>query len=77
MGNLFVNTHVQTQYDFCEICNNNDIKIKSIDIMPNSFWSQGSICFICKNKHTFHFNVIEVGNIDKASIYKRFKCANV
>lgn len=74
MGNFLVNEHVQSQYDFCEICNNKDLKINSINLMPNSFWSQGSICFICKNNHTFHFNVVEIRNINeqRESIHRRF-----
>lgn len=75
MGNFFTKEHNQTQYNTCDICNNNDITFKSFVLIPSKFCFQGSVYFTCKNKHCFFINVLETGTFSEAeeSIYRRFK----
>ncbi len=80
MGNLFKKQkRYQDQFNTCDICNNNEIKMKSFTINPDRFGYKGVVCFMCKNKHCFYKNYIEFGcsvNEVTESIYQRFQYPN-
>jgi len=78
MGSIFSKVQVQEQYNFCEICNDNNITFESVQLIPNRFWCQGSAYFTCKNKYSFSMNILEFGEWSKATelAYQRFKGVN-
>ena len=43
----------QKQYEKCDICNSNDIKIKSMDVTYQDGICQGNIYLMCTNNHCF------------------------
>ena len=71
MGTFF--SKHQTQYDTCDICKSNSIKLTSAFLIKKTDY-QGSLYFTCENGHNFYTNSKGYSHEELKELEKRFNC---